>query len=258
MNVKDRVVLVTGASSGIGWETALAFAAKGAKVAVAARSVDKLEQLAQLIRERNAECLAVSVDVTNDVSVQEMAAKVVERYGRIDVLINNAGFGIFAPVAEADLSDLQAMMDVNYFGAVRCIQAVVPGMKGRKMGYVVNVASVAGFIAAPSHGGYSATKFAVIGLSEALREEVRSFGIKVTTVNPGPINTPFFDKADIEKMPNIAKRFMLKPDRVAAEIVRAVELEKPQVVVPSRFGPLIKLKALAPSLFAEGSRRFYK
>ncbi len=258
MHAKDRVVLITGASSGIGWETALAFAAKGAKLAVAARSVDKLERLSKLIQERNAECLVVSVDVTNDASVQEMTARVIERYGRIDVLVNNAGFGIFSPITEADLNDLKAMMDVNYFGMIRCLQAVVPNMKQRKMGYVVNVASVAGFMAAPAHGGYSATKFAVIGLSEALREEVRSFGIKVSTINPGPIDTPFFDQADIDKIPKIAKRFMLKPDRVAHEIVRAVEGEIPQVVVPRSLSPLIKIKALAPSWFAHGSRRFYK
>lgn len=257
MNVKDRIVLITGASSGIGWETALAFARKGAKIAIAARSGDKLQELAQLIREEGTECLAATVDVTDEPSVHAMAEQVTGHYGRIDVLVNNAGFGIFAPVVEADLNDLKAMMEVNYFGIVRCIQAIVPQMMRQKMGYIVNVASVAGFMAAPAHGGYSATKFAVIGLSEALREEMNPYGIMVTTVNPGPIDTPFFDKADIENIPKIAKRFMLKPEQVAREIVHAVELEEAQLVVPRSMSTLLKIKALAPSLFAKASRHFY-
>lgn len=258
MNVKDRVVLITGASSGLGWETALAFAGKGSKIAITARSADKLQELAQLIRQKGTECLAVPVDVTDESSVQAMTEQVMEYYGRIDVLVNNAGVGRFASVVEAGLDDLKAMMEVNYFGIVRCIQAIVPQMMRQNMGYVVNVASVAGFLAAPTHGGYSATKFAVIGLSEALREEVNPYGIKVTTVNPGPIDTPFFDQADIDKIPKIAKRFMLKPDQVAREIVHAVESEVPQVVLPKSLSPLIIIKALAPSLFARSSRRFYK
>jgi short-subunit dehydrogenase len=257
MNVKDRVVLITGSSSGIGWETALAFAEKGSLLAVAARSEDKLHQLADIISSKGGSCLTVPVDVTDTESVRRMAERVKEHYGRIDVLVNNAGFGIFSPVLEAKLSDIQEMMDVNYFGVVRCIQAVVPYMVDQNRGHVVNVASMAGFVAAPTHGGYSATKFAVIGLSEALREEVRDSGVKVTTVNPGPTNTPFFDKADLSKMPKVAQKFMRKPEEVAQAIVRAVEQEIPQVMVPGSIAPLVKFKALMPTLFARGAGRLY-
>lgn len=258
MKLQNRVVLITGASSGIGWETALSFAAKSAKVAIAARSENKLQELAALIRGTGAECLAVPVDVTDSDSVQNMANQVLKYYGQIDVLVNNAGFGIFAPVLEAEMKDMEAMMNVNYLGVVRCIQAVVPHMASQKRGHVVNVASVAGFLAAPTHGGYSATKFAIIGLSEALREEVRKDGIKVTTINPGPIDTPFFDKADFEQIPKIAQRFMLKPQQVAREIVQAVQLETPQVIIPKSMATVIKVKAMLPNLFARGTRRFYK
>jgi short-subunit dehydrogenase len=258
MNLRDRVVVVTGASSGIGWETALAFARKGAHLAVAARSEDKLLQLAALIQQDGGSCFHIPVDVTNNSSVNNMADKILEHFGRIDILVNNAGFGIFSPIVDADMKDIEAMMDVNYFGVVRCIQAVVPNMQREKKGHVVNVASVAGFMAAPTHGGYSATKFAVIGMSEALREEVRKDGIKVTTINPGPIDTPFFAQADLQKIPEIARRFMLKPQRVAQEIVKAVEQEIPQVIIPRSMASLVKLKGLAPRLFSEGTRKFYK
>lgn len=258
MNVKDRVVLITGSSSGIGWATALAFAKKGALLAIAARSVSKLQELADLLKENNTECLIVPVDVTDSDSVRSMAEKVFEHYGRIDILVNNAGFGIFAPLLEADMKDIQDMMDVNYFGVVRCIQAAVPYMVRQKMGYVVNVASMAGFVAVPSHGGYSASKFAVIGLSEALREEVREQGIKVTTINPGPIDTPFFEKADLDSIPKVAQKFIRKPEDVAYSIVRAVEQEIPQVMVPGSITPLIKFKALMPTLFSRGAGRLYR
>lgn len=258
MNLKDRVVLITGASSGIGWETALAFSRKGARLAVAARSEDKLLELAKLIEEDGGNCFPIPVDVTNNNSVNNMAQKVYEHFGRIDVLVNNAGFGKFAPVVDADIKDIEAMMNVNYFGFVRCIQAVVPYMQKEKRGHVVNVASVAGFLAAPTHGGYSATKFAVVGMSEALREEVRNDGIKVTTINPGPIDTPFFAQADLQKIPEIARRFMLKPQRVAQEIVRAVEQEIPQLIIPRSMASLVKLKGIAPRLFSQGTRKFYK
>ncbi|TCS73194.1 hypothetical protein EDD64_11973 [Effusibacillus lacus] len=251
-------MLITGASSGIGWETALAFAARGARLAIAARSESKLEELAGRISKEGGECLAVPVDVTDSESVKSMTRKVLEHYGRVDVLVNNAGFGVFAPVLEADMSDMKEMMEVNYFGLVRCIQAVVPHMLRQKMGHVVNVASMAGFVAAPTHGGYSATKFAVIGLSEALREEIRDHGIKVTTVNPGPIDTPFFEKADLNSIPKIAQRFMRKPDEVARAIVRAVEEEIPEIMVPGSMAPLLKFKALMPTLFARGTGRFYR
>ncbi|MFC4768858.1 SDR family NAD(P)-dependent oxidoreductase [Effusibacillus consociatus] len=258
MNVKDRVVLITGSSSGIGWETALAFAERGSLLAIAARSLNKLNELSELIRGKGGTCFIVPVDVTDSESVASMANKVLKHYGRIDVLVNNAGFGVYAPILEADMKDIQDMMDVNYLGVVRCIQAIVPHMVGQKMGHVVNVASMAGFVAAPTHGGYAATKFAVIGLSEALREEVREYGIKVTTINPGPVDTPFFEKAYSEPIPKVAKRFMRKPEEVAQAIVRAVEEEIPQVMVPAGMAPIVKFKALMPTLFARGTGRLYR
>lgn len=258
MKVRDRVVLVTGSSSGIGRETALAFAGKGSLLAIAARTERRLRELAETIQSNGGKCLAVPVDVTDADSVARMAEKVAAHYGRIDVLVNSAGFGVFAPILDADMRDIEEMINVNYLGTVRCIRAVVPYMVRQKSGCVVNVASMAGFVAAPTHGGYAATKFAVIGLSEALREEMREYGIKVSTVNPGPVDTPFFEKADLNKIPKIAQRFMLKPDRVAQAIVRAVEQEIPQVMVPGSIAPVLKFKALMPAAFVRGTSRFYR
>ncbi|BCJ85338.1 SDR family NAD(P)-dependent oxidoreductase [Effusibacillus dendaii] len=258
MNLKGRVALITGASSGIGWQTALAFAEKGARLAVTARSADKLHELADLIRKKGGECFVAPADVTDADSVRQAAELVGNHYARIDILVNNAGFGVFKPVLEMDMQTVEEMMNVNYFGMVRFIQAVVPIMIRQNFGHVVNVASLAGFMAAPTHGAYAATKFAVIGLSEALREEVRPQGILVSTVNPGPIDTPFFERADLNHIPPIARRFMLKPDKVAQSIVRAIEQEIPQVVIPGGMVPVIKIKALMPNLFARGTGKLYR
>ncbi|XAH25175.1 oxidoreductase [Xylophilus sp. GW821-FHT01B05] len=183
MNTKSKVALVTGASSGIGEATAKLLAQAGYKVYGTSRRGGQAGQ-------RNFEML--SLDVTSDASVEAAVQQVMEREGRIDLLVNNAGFGV-APAAaeESSIEQAQAIFDTNFFGLVRMTRAVVPHMRRQKSGRIINLGSVLGFLPMPYMALYSATKHAVAGYSEALDHELRTQGIHVSLVEPAYINTPF-------------------------------------------------------------------
>jgi NAD(P)-dependent dehydrogenase (short-subunit alcohol dehydrogenase family) len=172
-------VLVTGCSTGIGRATAVELAKRGHSVVATARRVAAIDDLDV------AEHLALDVDDTESVERAVAAA------GDLDALVNNAGFGLSGPVEQVPLAEFRAVMETNYFGVVRMLQAVVPGMRARGAGVVVNVSSVAGRVAPPLGGIYSASKFALEGLSEALHYEVGHFGVRVRIVEPGVIATEF-------------------------------------------------------------------
>lgn len=178
----DQVVLVTGASSGIGRETALLFARRGARVALAARRRDLLDEVAALIRGAGGTALVVPTDVTEKTAAQAAAARVRRAWGRIDVLVNNAGVLKPSLVASLRAADLEAMLRVNLFGALFMTQAVLPAMQRRGGGAIINVASLAGRRGVTPLGGYCATKFALVGLTEALRTEVDAARIHVGVV----------------------------------------------------------------------------
>ncbi|HET7712069.1 MAG TPA: SDR family NAD(P)-dependent oxidoreductase, partial [Thermoanaerobaculia bacterium] len=209
MQLAGKSVVITGASSGIGRETALELARRGARVIAAARRGQLLETLAVECRALGAECTPFVVDVAsaND------CRRLIFSAPRVDVLINNAGFAVFDAIEEASADDLHEMMQTNYFGAVHCIQAVLPQMLVRGKGTIVNVASIAGLMGYARMGGYCATKFAMVGLSEALRNEVMSRGVRVALVCPSTTATEFFIKAERGKMPG-ASRLVLaeKPE----------------------------------------------
>src|SRR5580658_1578070 len=175
----DKRAIVTGCSSGIGRATALELTVRGYEVIATARRHESIADLAV--------ARALTLDVDSDESVAAAQATV----GPVDVLVNNAGFGIEGPVEEVPLSEVRRAFETNFFGAARMIQAFVPAMRERGSGTVVNVTSVAGVVAAPLAGFYSATKFALEALSEALHLEVGHFGVKVLVVEPGSIETRF-------------------------------------------------------------------
>lgn len=244
VSLTGKVVLVTGASSGIGALTAKLLAERGAVPVLTARSVEKLAERSAAIAGEHA---VYELDVRDSAQVDEVVAAVLRRFGRIDVLLNNAGYGEFIPFTEAPLDHFADMMDVNYMGIVRCSKAVLPSMLAAGGGHIVNVASIAGKIGTAKSSGYSATKHAVLGLTGALRQELRGTGVLVSAVNPGPIDTPFFNRADPEGsyVRNI-KWFMMKPDKVARAIVSVIEYRKAELDLPwvSAFG--IKLNRLFP------------
>ncbi len=182
-------VLITGSSSGIGFATALAFGRAGHKVAATMRSPNGAPDLANIAARENLAINVFSMDVDSDASVSEGIDRVAKEAGAIDVLVNNAGIERTGSVEEIPLSEFRAVMETNYFGALRCIQAVLPAMRQRRSGCIINVTSVAGRFANSPFAPYTASKFALEALSESLAQEVKPFNIRVAIVEPGIIDT---------------------------------------------------------------------
>jgi NAD(P)-dependent dehydrogenase (short-subunit alcohol dehydrogenase family) len=179
----NRVAVVTGASSGIGQAIARQLAEEGFRVFGASRSAPaKIEGAVEY----------VEIDVTDDRSVNHGVTKILREAGRIDVLVNNAGYLCAGAIEEVPLNDAKAQFDTNYFGVVRMSVAVLPGMRAQSHGHIISVSSLAGLVPLPFWGQYNASKFAVEGLMETLRHEVRPFGIQIAMVEPGTIKTPFY------------------------------------------------------------------
>lgn len=177
----DQVALVTGASSGIGEATALALHRAGFTVYAAARRVDRMASLvAQGVR-------AVSLDVTDEDCMKACVQQILDEQGRIDALVNNAGYGSYGAVEDVPMEEAQRQVEVNLFGLARMTQLVLPTMRKQRSGTIVNVSSIGGKTAGPFGGWYHATKFAVEGLSDSLRQEVRPFGIRVVVIEPGGV-----------------------------------------------------------------------
>ncbi|MDF2720516.1 MAG: oxidoreductase [Paenibacillus sp.] len=250
-----KIAAITGASSGIGATVAKRIADKGGTPLLLARSRDKLAELADRLGGR---AEAIELDVASTESVNETFSRILQRYGRIDVLINNAGFGMFERFEDMDVDSFEKMMNVNYMGIVRCTKAALPSMLEAGSGHIVNIASLAGKIATAKSSGYAATKHAVLGLTNSLRQELFGTGIAVTAINPGPVDTPFFEVADPSGsyVANVRK-MMLTPERVAEAIVRAVETRRAEVDLPAIAGFGAKLFYLFPRTFERISRKFF-
>ena len=247
--------LVTGASSGIGRALALRFAAEGARVALVARREGELERLETEIREAAGEALVLPCDVADRGRVEACAARVLEDYGGIDILVNNAGYGHHRSFLEWDLSDMEQVMRVNYFGTLYFTKALLPQMVERGRGWLVFVSSVAGKIASPEETAYAASKFAVEGLASALSIEVENAGIHVLTVRPGVIRTPFFDEQALERMPPISKRQFVEPGRLVDAIVAALARGKRDLTFPRWIASGYLAQALAPAFMRRRIRR---
>ncbi|MFF2911030.1 SDR family NAD(P)-dependent oxidoreductase [Paenibacillus sp. NPDC057934] len=246
MELKNKIVVITGASSGIGALTAQLLSGRGAVPVLLARSEDKLKETAAGIPGVFG---LYPCDVRDAAAVEETFARILADYGRIDILLNNAGYGKFAPFTDMDPEEFDDMMDVNYMGIVRCTKVVVPHMLARGTGQIVNVASMAGKIGTAKSVAYTATKHAVLGFTNALRQELRKTGIIVSAVNPGPIATDFFKVADpsggYEKS---VARMMMTPEHVSTKIVRLMEKGKEELDLPGLAAFGIRLYGLFPRL----------
>jgi len=188
-DLRDKVALVTGGSRGLGLLIARELVARGAKVAICARSQAQLDRARRDLEERGGQVLAAACDVTSQVEVSALLALVTAQLGPIDVLVNNAGVIQVGPAEHMDLSDYNEAMATHFWAPLRLIQAVTPGMVERRSGRIVNVSSIGGKIAVPHLLPYTASKFALIGLSEGMRVELRKHGVYVTTVVPGLMRT---------------------------------------------------------------------
>ncbi len=187
--VAGRVALVTGASSGIGEATALLLAQAGARIAICARRADRLEALAAKLRALATDVLVLPADLADLQAAQQMVRNAEAHFGRLDLLVNNAGVMYLEPIDTADLARWQHMTQLNVLSLIATCQAALPGMRARRDGHIINIASTAGRQANPNAGGYSATKWGVVGFSESLRREAYKDNIRVTVIEPGVVET---------------------------------------------------------------------
>ncbi|MGU5717145.1 oxidoreductase [Aeromonas taiwanensis] len=260
--MNSNVVLVTGASSGIGAATAMKLKALGFTVYAAARRIERMQSLTdEGIR-------VIAMDVTQDASMQAGVERIIAEAGQIDVLVNNAGYGSYGSVEDVSLEEGRAQFDVNVFGAVRLIQLVLPHMRARQTGTIVNITSMGGKLHTPLGAWYHGTKFALEAISDCLRMEVEPFGIKVVVVEPGGIKTEWADIAAqklrevsgdgpyghqalpmAESMIGRASRERQSPPELIADtIAKAVQARRPKTRYAVGFGarPMIFLRRLLP------------
>src|SRR6202050_3494674 len=245
----DKSVVVTGASSGIGHDVALAFGEQGAQVALLARRRVQLEELAQKINKAGGKALALDCDVTDRARVFWAIEQVKEAFGKVDILINSAGLLIAETVETMRPEDLEKMMAVNVFGALNAMQAVLPVMRKAKSGNIVNISSLAGRRGVSPLGGYSSTKFALVGMTEALRVELFNTGIKVSLVMPGVIDTPMARNALKHDTLKGVPAMMAMPARwVTWAVLAAAAFGLTEVDVPPRAAVAENLASLFPGV----------
>lgn len=244
-------VAVTGASAGIGRATALAFARRGATVGVVARRVEQLEEVARACADVGGRGVVIAADLAEATAVDAAAARIAAELSPLDVLVNNAGMPSGGSLLELDPDQIERVTRLNVGAAARLTRSVLPAMRARGRGAIVNVASIAGRVGVPGAEAYSASKFALAGFSDALALECANAGVAVILVNPGPVHTASFPHARLRN-----RLFVCEPEDVARAIVRAVDRGRSaEVIVPRlyRLGPV--LGAIAPPVLRAVLRR---
>jgi NADP-dependent 3-hydroxy acid dehydrogenase YdfG len=250
--LKDKVVLITGASSGFGEDAARLFARQGCRVVLASRRMERLEILAQEIRTQGGIAMPVQLYITRQVQIDAMVVAVLKEFGRIDILFNNAGFGRLDWLENLDpLQDIDAQIDVNLRGLIQVTRAVLPSMQAQRSGTIINMSSVAGRLAAPLYSIYAATKFGVRGFTEALRREVKPFGIQVCAIYPGGAVTEFSQHSGNSNFKRSVKTpawLRMTSEYVAQKVVGLAKHPRRSLVVPWWMQPVIWLNAHLPWL----------
>ena len=243
MRIHDRVVLITGASQGIGAACSRLFAQRGARLSIVARDPDKLAMVG------GPDTLRTAGDITRDEVRRTVVAKTLERFGSIDILINNAGMGFYSAASTAPMEDARALFELNFFAPLALSQLVVAGMRERRQGTIVNISSIAGKVTLPWFTLYSVSKFALGSLTDGLRMELKPYGIHAMTVWPGYVKTDFQAHALGTRPPETVrkgKRFAITAAECAEAIVRGVERDAPNVVIPRIGWILVALSRLLP------------
>jgi len=256
--LQGTVVVLTGASSGIGRATALALAGRGASVVLAARRQDALVELARECEAAGGAALAVPTDVADQAAVAELAGRAVDRFGRIDVWVNNAGVYLLGTVEETPIEVYRQVLETNFFGALYGARAVLPIFRRQGRGVLVNVASVYSRVAAPYVSAYVASKHALRALSESLRQELRDLpGVRVATVSPATIDTPLFGHAANYTGRGVRPAPPVYPaERVARAIVASAVRPRRERIVGNAGRQLSLLRWTAPGLYERVNARY--
>ena len=245
MDFKNKVVLITGASSGIGKQTAIEFAKLGSSIILVARRKNKLEQVENELKKFNVNTLVCVCDVSKKDQVLEMSKIVIRKFTSIDILVNNAGFAIYGSIFDLSIDEIESQMETNYFGMVYCTKNFLPLMLKKKSGHIVNVASVAASFGLPGIASYCASKFAMLGFSEGLKHELAGTGVGITVVSPIMVKTDFFNHPSFEKMPKYSPT-SLDSKTVAKAILKAANSSRLEIITPSIVRVAVWLKHTFP------------
>jgi short-subunit dehydrogenase len=254
----QRVVAITGASAGIGRATAVRLARDGAALAICARREDRLHDAAAEITAAGGTVLPIVADVTSDAAMQTFVAQTVARFGHIDVMICNAGFGIAGAIDDITPDQMRKLVDVNYMGTYFATRAVLPLFRRQGRGHVIVISSIVGKRGVPYMGAYAATKFAQVGLAECLRAEVSGSDIHVSVVYPVSTESEFFDVMTEETGAKVTRAFGPRQEAtvVAAAIARAIERPVPEVFPHFTSRMLVWVNAFAPGFTDRLVKRF--
>lgn len=257
--IKGKTIFITGASSGLGEQIAYKCAESGANLILAARRYDKLIKLKdELIDKYKVEVAIYQLDVGNLLEAEKMLEQIIQEVGTVDILVNNAGFGKFKYVVDTSIEEAEVMFRVNVLGLIAITKKILPIMIKQGSGHIINIASQAGKLATPKSSIYAASKGAVIKFSDSLRLEVEKNHIYVTTVNPGPIRTNFFEIADAtgKYLDNVG-RWVLNPEKLAEKIVKRMLTRTREINLPICMNIGSKIHALFPSLVEKLARNAF-
>jgi short-subunit dehydrogenase len=254
-DVRDRVVIVTGASRGIGSEVCARFAERGARIGLIARSATALESAAAMLDARFAASTCVApADVADPDALASAVDRIVRALGPADILVNNAGHGDWGPVVDTDMAVFRRSLDVNVLGAVHATALVLPGMVQRGWGRIVNIGSIAGRIGVPYEAPYSAGKFALVGYTEALAGELAGSGVHVSLIEPGPVATSFADRRDLR----VGQPRPIEPGVVADAVLAAVLRRRAEQFRPRWLRAAHLARVAFPPLHRAGVRWMYR
>ena len=248
MDFKNKVVLITGASSGIGKQTAIEFAKLGSSIILVARRKNKLEQVENELKQFNVNTLVCVCDVSKKDQVEELSKIVLQKFDSVDILVNNAGFAIYGLVSDLSINEIESQMETNYFGMIYCVKNFLPLMLKKKSGHIVNVASVGASFSVPGVSSYCATKFAMLGFSEGLKHELYGTGVGLTVVSPIMVRTPLFEHPSFTNFSKFSTGVSLSSETVAKTIIKASNSSRLEIVVPSVARAAIWFKQTFPFL----------